>query len=258
MLMDARGYSVSELARASGVTVRTLHHYDAIGLLAPSGRSEAGYRVYSEADARRLADVLTYRACGVPLAEIAGLLAASGDDRRTLLERQLALLDERGDAIARQRDVLMRELEDLTMGTTPDPRDRFVAFGDFDPAEYEQEAAERWGETEAYRESTRRTSRYTDEDWRRERAESEAVETEFAACLDAGLGATDARAKAAAERHRQHIDLWFYPCSYELQCGLADMYLADERFTRHYEQIRPGLAAYVNAAIWANATDQAS
>lgn len=258
MAMEARTYSVSELAQASGVTVRTLHHYDQVGLLVPSRRSDAGYRLYSEQDAQRLADVLTYRSCGVPLARIGALLDADGTDRRVALRRQLALLDERADVLARQRATLLRELEEQDMGITLDPQDRFEAFGDFDPTEYEQEAEERWGDTDAYRESQRRVASYTKDDWLRERAEVAAIEAELSACLDAGLPADSPRAKAAAEAHRQHIDTWFYPCSYEMQTGLADMYVADERFARHYDDVRPGLAAYVRAAIWANAVERAS
>lgn len=256
--MEARTYTVSELAQASGVTVRTLHHYDELGLLVPSRRTDAGYRLYSEQDARRLGDVLTYRACGVPLAQIAALLEADGTDRTRVLRRQLALLDDRADALAQQRAALLKELEAQDMGITLDPQDRFEVFGDVDPMAYEQEAAERWGDTDAYRESRRRVAGYTKEDWRREQAEVAAVEAELAACLDAGLPADSARAMAAAEAHRQHIDTWFYPCSYDIQTGLADMYVADERFARHYDDIRPGLVAYVRAAIWANAVERAS
>ena len=256
--MEARTYTVSELAQASGVTVRTLHHYDELGLLVPSRRSDAGYRLYSEQDAQRLGDVLAYRACGVPLAQIGALLAADGADRSAALRRQLALLEERADALDRQRTALLKELEAYDMGMTLDPQDRFEVFGDFDPSEYEQEAAERWGDTDAYRESRRRVAAYTKEDWRREQAEVASVEAELAACLAAGLPADSERAKAAAEAHRQHIDTWFYPCSYEMQTGLADMYVDDERFARHYDDVRPGLAAYVRAAIWANAVDRAS
>lgn len=123
--------------------------------------------------------------------------------------------------------------------------------------EYADEARARWGDTDAFRESHRRTSTYTKQDWQRLGEEAAGVDEEFAACLQEGLPAGSPRAMAAAEAHRQHIGTWFYPCSYEMQTGLADMYVADERFTDRYEAISPGLARYVRDAIWANAVAKA-
>jgi DNA-binding transcriptional MerR regulator len=246
-------YSVSDLARVSGVTVRTLHHYDAIGLLAPSGRTEAGYRLYSAADAHRLGRILAYRACGLTLADIGAIV--DDDDPDGHLRRQLALLDARRDELDRQRATLRRALEARQMGINLDPDEMLEVFGDHDPTQYAAEAEERWGNTDAYRESHRRTSSYTKEDWQRLGAESESIEAEFADCLLAGDPSDGTRAKAAAERHRQHIDRWFYPCSHEMQVGLAEMYVADPRFTAHYDDRAPGLAVYVNEAILANALD---
>jgi MerR family transcriptional regulator, thiopeptide resistance regulator len=248
-------YSVGDLARLSGVTVRTLHHYDQVGLLVPSARSAAGYREYSADDAGRLGQILAYRACGLELAEIAVVLAADGIDRSEHLRRLLALLDERMAVLTEQRRVLAMTLEASEMGINLDPEDMLEVFGDHDPTKHADEARERWGDTDAYRESHRRTSSYTKGDWLRLREEGDAVETEFAACLTAGEPASGARAKAAAEAHRQHIDTWFYPCSYDMQVGLADMYVADPRFRAHYDDIADGLADYVHEAIVANALD---
>ncbi len=245
--------SVSDLARLSGVTVRTLHHYDAIGLLVPSGRTAAGYRLYSSADAHRLGRILAYRACGLTLADIA--LVIDDDDPIGHLRRQLALLDARRDELDRQRETLRRALEARQMGINLDPDEMLEVFGESDPTEHAQEAEDRWGDTDAYRESHRRTSAYTKEDWQRLSAESDAIKAELAACRSVGEPADGQRAKAAAERHRQHIDAWFYPCSHEMQVGLAEMYVEDPRFRAHYDDVQPGLADYVRDAIMANALD---
>lgn len=118
---------------------------------------------------------------------------------------------------------------------------------------YADEARERWGNTDAYKESARRTKQYKPEDWARIKAESEAVEAGMAEALLAGEPADGAKAMELAERARLHIDRWFYPCSHRMHVGLADMYMADARFTAHYEERAPGLAAFVAAAIKANA-----
>jgi MerR family transcriptional regulator, thiopeptide resistance regulator len=251
--MSSTTFTVSDLARLGGTTVRTLHHYDEIGLLVPTGRSDAGYRLYSDADLGRLGHVLAYRACGVPLGEIAALLDDPAVDRGSHLMRQIAALDERAADMERRRTALRRALEAWQMGINLDPTELVEVFGEHDPAAYADEAQERWGDTDAYRESHRRTSSYTKEDWLRLGEQSHTVEAELADCLAAGEPAGGQRAMAAAEAHRLHLDTWFYPCSYDMQAALADMYVADPRFARHYDDIRPGLAAFVRDAILANA-----
>jgi hypothetical protein len=118
---------------------------------------------------------------------------------------------------------------------------------------YADEARERWGHTDAYKESTRRAKQYKPDDWAKIKAEGESVEAGMAALLAAGEAADGAKAMDQAERARLHIDRWFYPCSHTMHVGLADMYLADARFRAHYEERAAGLAAFVAAAIKANA-----
>ena len=130
----------------SGVTVRTLHHYDEIGLLVPSERTTAGYRAYSRGDAERLGHVLAYRACGVPLAEIRALLDDEDLDRAEHLRRQLALLRSRAADLDRQLQALTRAWEAATMGINLDPDEILEVFGEHDPTQYAGEAEERWGE----------------------------------------------------------------------------------------------------------------
>lgn len=142
------------------------------------------------------------------------------------------------------------------MGINLDPEEMLEVFGEHDPTEHAQEAEERWGDTDAYRESHRRTSTYSKQDWQRLGAESEDIEAELAACLLAGEASDGPRARAAAERHRLHIDTWFYPCSHEMHAGLGDMYVADPRFAAHYDDRAPGLAEYVRDAIIANGVER--
>jgi MerR family transcriptional regulator, thiopeptide resistance regulator len=129
-------------------------------------------------------------------------------------------------------------------------------FDGFDPAQYEDEARGRWGHTEAYRDSARRTRGYGEEEWGAIRRESEAIVRELVELMRAGDPATGAGARALAERHHEHMSRWFYPCSPQMHRGLAEMYIADERFTRTYEREAVGLAAYLHDAIVANADSQ--
>ena len=247
--------TVGEVAALAGVTVRTLHHYDRIGLLSPSGRSAAGYRLYAPADLDRLHSVLLYRELGFSLEDVADLL--SGDaDPEAHLRRQHRLLRDRLDRTQAMVAAVEKEMEARAMGMSLTPEEKFEVFGEFDPDQYEEEVQERWGETDAYAQSKRRTSSYTKEDWVRIKAEGEDVEARFAAALAAGVPADSEQAMDVAEEHRQQISRNFYDCPPEMHAGLGRMYVEDERFTAHYEKRAPGLAQYVSTAVQANAARQ--
>lgn len=124
---------------------------------------------------------------------------------------------------------------------------------DFDHAAHEAEARERWGGTDAYRASARRTKQYTEDDWARINAAQEGIEAGFADAMAAGEASDGERAMHLAEQARLHIDRSFYPCSHRMHAGLADMYVTDPRFRAHYDDRAAGLAEYVAAAIKANA-----
>jgi hypothetical protein len=149
-------------------------------------------------------------------------------------------------------DAVEKAMEAATMGISLTPEERFEVFGDFDPDQYAEDVRERWGETDAYRESERRVASYTKADWARQKAEHSAVLERMAAAMKSGLPAEGTEAMDAAEAHREQIARWFYPCSPAMHVGLAEMYLADPRFTRTFEKIAPGLAQYLHDAILAN------
>lgn len=123
--------------------------------------------------------------------------------------------------------------------------------------EHAAEAKERWGDTEAYRQSAARTKGYSDEDWVRVKGEMEAIEAGFADVMASGASPEDDRATDLAEQARLHIDGRYYSCSHTMHAALADMYTADERFKAHYDDRAPGLADFVSAAIKANAARHA-
>ena len=126
-------------------------------------------------------------------------------------------------------------------------------FGDGFSEEYQAEAQERWGESDAWKQSKRRTDRYTKADFEQIKAEGDAVNAALVAALRSGAPATSVEAMDAAEEHRAQIERWFYDLDHDFHRGLADMYLADPRFTKTYEDQQEGLAQYVHDAIHANA-----
>ncbi len=173
-------YTVGEVARLSGVSVRTLHHYDSIGLLSPGARSPSGYRLYREADLRRLRQVLFYRELDFGLDEIAEILAdpATGTDDH--LRRQHRMLRERAARTSALLRALEKEMEARTMGMALTPEEQFEIFGTDRMEEHAEEARQRWGDTAAWQESQRRSAAYTKEDWIAIKAEADASIRGFA------------------------------------------------------------------------------
>ena len=243
--------NVGEVAALAGVTVRTLHHYDRIGLLSPSGRSASGYRQYSAADLDRLHRVLVYRELGFGLEEVAALLEAS--DPAEHLRRQHRLLRDRLERTRAMVAAVEKEMEARAMGISLTPEERFEVFGEHDPERYEAEVEQRWGDNDAYAQSTRRTAAYGKDDWVRIRAEGEDLVRRMAAALRSGTAPDAAEAMDLAEEHRQQIAANFYDCPPEMHAALGRMYVEDERFTATYEAVAPGLAEWVSTAVQANA-----
>jgi DNA-binding transcriptional MerR regulator len=246
-------YKVGDVAKLAHVSVRTLHHYDETGLLVPPERSEAGYRLYTPEDLERLQQVLFHKELGFCLEDIRDLMSDPVFDRREALIAQRDQIAMRALRLEAMLGLIDRTLASLEGGIPMKDEEMFEVFGDFDPSEYEEEVKERWGDTDAYKESARRTKGYSKEDWQRFKDENDAISATIASLLDEGVASDDPRAMDAVDRARLQIDHWFYPCSHEMHVGLGEMYIADPRFTATYEKIQVGMAQYVYDAIKANA-----
>lgn len=244
--------TVKQVASLAGVTVRTLHHYDQIGLLKPSRRSPAGYRLYEDRDLERLQEVLFYRELGFGLEEIGELARRPEHDRRAALLHHRELLDTRIHRLEAMVDAVDRALHAEQTGVRMSKEEMFEVFGDFDPTEHEAEVEARWSGP-ALDESRRRTGRYGKAQWQQIKDEAEGLAKAFAAHLRAGDEPTGSAVVGIAESHRAHIDRWFYPCSRPMHVGLARMYVEDPRFRDYWDRHEPGLASYVQVAIEANA-----
>jgi DNA-binding transcriptional MerR regulator len=246
-------HTVGDVAKLAHVSVRTLHHYDEIGLLKPSGRTVSGYRLYADRDLERLQQILFFRELGFALDDVARVLDDPAFDRKRALVTQRALLVEKGERIRTMVALVDRTLDAMEKGTVMKKEEMFEVFGDFDPEAHEEEAEERWGDTASYAEAARRTKRYTKEDWKGIKAEAEEIAEAFSQALGAGRRADEAAVLALAERSRLHIDKWYYPCSRRMHAALGQMYVSDPRFADGYEKRRAGLAQFVCDAIHANA-----
>src|SRR5665811_1173767 len=219
--------TVGQVAEQLGVTVRTLHHYDEIGLVVPSERTSAGYRLYTGEDIRRLQQVVVYRRLGFALDEISLLIhdeAADGSAVIGHLSRQreavMSRLDELRDLVTAIDQAMEKEMSGIKL--TKDEQKEL--FGEGFSDEYAEEAEQRWGETEAWKQSQKRTAEDTKEDWAAVKAEVDATNAAFVTAMADGEPASGERAMDAAEAHRLHIHHRFYDLTPEFHRGLGDMY----------------------------------
>lgn len=248
-------YQIGEVAKLSGVSVRTLHHYDAISLLTPSMRTDAGYRLYIDSDIQRLRQILFFKALDFNLEAIASILDDPAFDFHTALieqRKRIRRQSERVEKVLTLIDNLLAEHQEASPMTTT-TSSLFNVFNDFDPALYEEEVQQRWGDTDAYRESTRRAKHYSEADWQKIKAEGNEIISRLAELLAQGFSPQDEQSVGAVESYRLHIGRWFYPCSREMHAQLGKMYVSDNRFTTNFDKVRSGLAQFICDATAANA-----
>jgi DNA-binding transcriptional MerR regulator len=239
-------FTVKAVSGLAGISIRTLHHYDEIGLLKPTQKSASGYRLYTEWDLERLQQILFFRELGFSLREIAAIIDRPGFDRRQALLAHRQLLAERQERLRRLIRSVDRTLEAMERSIPMDEREMFDGF---DQAKYEEEARQRWGRTRAFEESVERTKKYTKAEWAAIQQESEQIEQGLAALMD--RDPADPEVQEWIRRHHQQLNDRFYTCPPEMYRGLGDLYVQDERFTAHYDKLKPGLARFMQAAMHA-------
>ena len=243
--------SVGQVAELVGVSVRTLHHWDEIGLVRPD-RTLADYRLYSADDVARIHRVLVYREVGVTLEDSARILDEPGVSPGEHLARQRQLLVERIDALTAKVAAVDRMMEEEMMNKKLTPQEQAEIFGTSWNAEYQAEAEERWGGTEQWAQSQERVGSMTKDQVAHWAEVGEQVNQDLAAAMADGVQPGSTEANALAERHRELISI-SYDCTHSMQVLLGRMYVADERFEAHYENYAPGLATWLSAVIDANA-----
>jgi DNA-binding transcriptional MerR regulator len=244
--------TVKQLAAISGVTVRTLHHYDEIGLLKPATVGANGYRYYGRAELLRLQRILFHRELGVPLHEIGALLELEGGDQVSVLLRHRRKLEAEGARLAELIDTIDRTIASLNGEITMSNADLYKGFSPEKQAAYEAWLIERYGEPmrEGIAHSRKRFAASTPEEQAASMAQLQQLEEALAeACrreIDPGSAAVD----ELIARHRAWVALmWDKPCPPEAYSGLADLYLSHPDFVARYERIAPGFAAYLAHAM---------
>ena len=243
---SSRLYSVHQVAEMAGVSVRTLHHYDQIGLLKPGARTAAGYRQYSENDLLRLQQILFYKELDFSLQDIRLILDAPGFDRVAALHshrRSLQRKSERLGKLIRTIDRTILKLTEDNMELTD--AELYEGFTPEQAERYPREARERWG-AERVEETERRIRKLSKQQWEAVKQEGGAVTQRIANLADRDPGDTDVQAAIAA--HHAWIE-HFYPAPAEVYSGLGQMYTDHPEFRAFYERYRPGLADFMRLAM---------
>lgn len=236
--------TVGEVANLCGISVRTLHYYDEIGLLQPSNTSEAGYRIYTDGDLERLWQILFFRDLGFSLQKIKAMLGRPDYNKNEALSNHRELLRAR----RAQLDAMLRLVDEHLKGEQTMNEETFdMSSVEAAKRQYAKEAEERWGKTEAYRESMKRTSAYSKADWAKISTESDDILKTLASAMD--KSPDDLAVSKNVARWQAHITQYYYPCTTEILAGLGEMYISDERFAKNLNRYGQGFAEFLSRAI---------
>jgi DNA-binding transcriptional MerR regulator len=244
-------WSIAQVARMSGVTARTLRHYDEVGLLKPDHVGTNGYRYYEEEQLLRLQQILVLRELGVGLADIAKAIDSEPDTLAALRRQHARLIVER-DRLSRVAETVRRtivELEGRPLVSVHINRPENL-FEGFDHSQHDDEARERW--PEQYEQAQAKRATMTEADMERWQREATAAMIRMAEFMAAGTPVDDPAVQDEVHQHYQGICIWWTPNRQAYKC-LGQMYVDDERFKVNYMKIAEGLAEYQAAAMAAYA-----
>lgn len=242
------GVTVGEAAELAGVTVRTLHHWDEIGLASPSVRTRAGYRQYTDTDLERLDRIVAYREAGLGLDAIREVLDDASAEITATLREQRARLAERIGHLQRLDERLERLTAAHERGVLLDDEEQSEIFGADWDAPRSRQARVVWGDTPQWAQFAERSASRTREEWRSLSAAMSALQDDLGAAVERGVLPGSPEANALIERHRE-IFSNFFPLTRRMQVCLGRMFEADPGFTAHYDGIRPGLTAWFRRSI---------
>ena len=247
MSNDTILYTVGEVAERFSLTVRTLRHWEAQGLLAPTARSWSNYRLYSREDCVRVQRIVIYRATGMKLMDIKALLDCGDSEIEHLKRQRESLLAQRRetDAMIEALDTL---LEDAMNDNELTLEEVGKILGDADFAAHQNEAEKRYGDTADWRESRRRTAAWRAAEWRQNSERFHDIERRMIDAIRDGAAPDSERAAGLVEEHREALSA-FFPVTPAKHYIMSRGYIHDERFRDHYDSQQVGFAQWLADAI---------
>ncbi len=230
-----------EFADFTGVSVRTLHYYDEIGLLPPAFVDKmTGYRFYDEHSLLRMQEILFYRELDFSLKSISEILSSPQYDKNRALKEQKHLLTLKKERLER----LISAIDGAMKGESI-----VNAFDNREFEKYRDEVKEKWGKTNAYKEHAERTGNYSKQKWNDLASGMNTIMAEFSVCMRNGSAPDSAEAQHLVKALQEHITENYYLCTNEILSGLGQMYVTDERFKNNIDTHANGTAAFICEAI---------
>ncbi|MBM7649453.1 DNA-binding transcriptional MerR regulator [Bacillus ectoiniformans] len=243
-------YKVKEVSHMTGVSIRTLHHYDHIGLLIPDGQSDAGYRLYSDENIEQLQQILFFKEMGFHLAEIKDMIHHPDFDRTTALKAHKQILLKKKERLEQMIQTVNTTLTHLTGGIQMEKKDMFNGFDQTEieayQKQYAEEAKEKYG-TKIVEETEKRTKSYSNQDWSNIQGEMDHLFQQISVRMD--LGPDSEEVQNLIGKYRQYITKNFYDCTLDIFRGLGDLYVTDERFTANIDRHQAGLSEFLRQAM---------
>lgn len=235
---------INEVAKLTGITVRTLHYYDEIGLLKPSKVTDKGYRIYDQKSLEILQQILFFRELEFPLNQIKQIINDSKFDSQKALINHRDLLIKKRERLDKIINLVNKKLEGGTI----------MSFKEFDTTEiekckekYAKEAKEKYGDTNEYKQSQQKASKYTKEDWTKIQEEANDIMKQFFNNKDKQVDSEEVI--ELVKRWQDHITKYYYDCSKQILSGLGLMYVNDERFKNNIDKNGEGTAEFMSKAI---------
>ncbi|MCM1989568.1 MerR family transcriptional regulator [Oceanirhabdus seepicola] len=231
--------TVNEVAKLAGISVRTLHYYDEIGLLKPKHKTNSKYRLYGEKDLEKLWQILFFKELDFPLSQIKEILNNPNFDKNQALESHKKLLLEKRTRI----DKIITSIDETIMKGFE--KNMIKTFSNENYEKYKEEAIQKYGDTA--KQSYNRTSKYSKEQWVIIQEEATNIYTSLAENMD--KGAADEIVQRLIAQWKNHITKYYYDCTLEIFKGLGQLYVEDERFTKNIDKTKEGLASFMKDAM---------
>ena len=234
---------IKDFADFAGVSVRTLHYYDEIGLLKPAHVDKAtGYRYYDETSVLRMQEILFYRELDFSLKNIKEILSSPNYDHTAALKKQQTLLMIKKERLER----LIAAIDGAVKGENVMPA--------FDNSEFERiktETKAKWGHTDAYKQFEEKVKDFSEKEWNDSADGINGIMEAFAICMKNGNAPESVEAKTLAESLQNYISEHFYNCTVQILEGLGQLYVSDDRFKHNIDKHGVGTAEYIHKAITA-------
>ncbi len=239
-------YSIQQLATLAGVSVRTLHYYHEIGLLTPAHVKSNGYRYYGEKQLLLLQQILFFKELEFPLDEIKRIVKSPYFDMETALQEQKKMLLLKRKRVEKLIQTIHKTLQSMKQDEKLQDEELYDAFKDDDVKQYQDEVKQRWGNTDAYKQSMARVGKMTKAQMDKFKEDGKKFTQKLADAMD-----KDIQSKEVQDLIVEHYKgiQFFYDCPLDMYRNLGKMYVDDARFTAYYDTFRPGLAVFVRDAI---------